>query len=269
MMEWSRPGQRTVLMSRDLICQWLKVPAEPWPPDHYTLLGVAPAEKELPRIEQHVEQRMQIVRRYQLTHPEPATEGLNLLARAFICLSDPNTRKVYDAALFGTAEPIAEPEPDEAEAPEQLLDAPEAAPAPAVARTILDTAVAEPPRPRPVLPPALRDTPAPGRALDLGPVPLLPAEPAALAPGRTPPPGKEKLDPAVESARDSGCPQGPGHAAGVVRPPGPYAPPGPRLGSRRQVSCLAETPPDPHRCPGVGPVPDRSPRQDAQGSRRS
>src|SRR5262245_45141242 len=138
MMEKIFPRERIAAMSRELICQWLKVPTEPWPPDHYTLLGVPPAERDVARIEQTVEQRMQTVRRYQLTHPDPATAALNLLARAFVCLSDPAARKAYDAALFGTAEPAAEPEADEA--PEQLLDLPEAAPAPA--RAPVETAVA-------------------------------------------------------------------------------------------------------------------------------
>src|SRR4051812_10002347 len=103
-------------MSRELICQWLKIAADPWPPDHYSLLGVSPSEKDPARIEQVAELRMQTVRRYQLTNPEPATEALNLLARAFIIISDPPARKAYDALLFGNAEPAIEAEPEEAEA---------------------------------------------------------------------------------------------------------------------------------------------------------
>src|SRR5262245_5577834 len=207
MIEKERLGQLTASMSRELICQWLKVPDDPWPPDHYTLLGVPPAEKDPARIEQFVEQRMQTVRRYQLTNPEPATEALNLLARAFVCLSDPAARRAYDAGLFGSAEPVAEPEPDEAEAPEELLDAPEAAPA----RAPAEAAVAAPPRQRPALPGLFKDTPAPpNRGVDLRTLPVLPVEPVLLPsePATPLPAPREKVDPAVESARGRSAQRG-------------------------------------------------------------
>ena len=40
------------------------------------------------------------VRRYQLTHPELATEAMNRLAQALCCLTDPVTKRAYDALLF-------------------------------------------------------------------------------------------------------------------------------------------------------------------------
>lgn len=87
-------------MSHELICTWLKIPADPWPPDHYTLLGLDPAEADPARIENHVHQRHESLLRYQLTHPEQVTEAMNRLAQAFNCLSDPAAKKAYDTAHF-------------------------------------------------------------------------------------------------------------------------------------------------------------------------
>jgi hypothetical protein len=84
-----------------VICSWLGIPPDQWPPDHYTLLGLPPGEKDPDRIERHVQQRLEQVRRYQLTTPEPATEAMNRLAQAFVCLTDPQARQAYDERLFG------------------------------------------------------------------------------------------------------------------------------------------------------------------------
>jgi hypothetical protein len=52
------------------------------------------------------------VRRYQLANPEPATEAMNRLAQALCCLSDPATKRAYDASL-GLVSPAApEPKPE-------------------------------------------------------------------------------------------------------------------------------------------------------------
>src|SRR5438093_8166880 len=96
-------------MSHDLICSWLGLPAGSWPPDHYTLLGLARDETDIGRIEQQVHERMERVRRYQLLNPEPATEAMNRLAQALICLTDPQARKAYDAKLLADATPAFEP----------------------------------------------------------------------------------------------------------------------------------------------------------------
>jgi hypothetical protein len=62
------------------------------------------------------------LRPYQLNHPEEVTEGMNRLARAFSCLTDPASKKAYDSALLAprgegdqnaavgeTAEALADP----------------------------------------------------------------------------------------------------------------------------------------------------------------
>jgi hypothetical protein len=95
----------TKLVDTSIICAWLSIPLNEWPPDHYTLLGLPPGEKDDERIERQVQQRLELVRRYQLTNPEPATEAMNRLAQAFVCLSDPQARAAYNQALFGSMQP--------------------------------------------------------------------------------------------------------------------------------------------------------------------
>jgi hypothetical protein len=148
-------------MSHDLICEWLKLPAGNWPPDHYTMLGLPQGEANVERIERQVHTRLELVRRYQLTHAEQATEAMNLLARAFVCLTDPAAKKAYDADLLGiVAPPDGEAGEDEPEAPLELVapappPVPEPAPPSARART-------DGPAPRgPQRPPALTDIPVP------------------------------------------------------------------------------------------------------------
>src|SRR5437660_765809 len=87
-------------MSHACICDWLGLPAEAWPPDHYRLLGLPPGEGDAARIEQQVHDRLEKVRRYQLLHPEHATEAMNRLAQAFVCLTNPEAKKTYDTKLF-------------------------------------------------------------------------------------------------------------------------------------------------------------------------
>jgi hypothetical protein len=88
-------------MSHDEIRSWLSLPPGAWPPDHYTLLGLAPGENDPVRIEQQVHDRLVRLRSHQLNHPDQATEAMNLLARAFSCLMDPQAKRTYDAALLG------------------------------------------------------------------------------------------------------------------------------------------------------------------------
>src|SRR5262249_25432894 len=69
--------------------------------DHYTLLGLEPGEADTRRIEQRVQERMESLRRYQLTQADQVTEGMNRLAQALVCLTDPAAKKAYDAQLSG------------------------------------------------------------------------------------------------------------------------------------------------------------------------
>jgi hypothetical protein len=100
-------------MDPHLICTWLSLPKDVWPPDHYRLLGLNPGEADTERIEREVHARLEIVRRYQLAQQEEATEAMNRLAQAFVCLTDPEARKAYDAQQQGgpptAKDPLAGP----------------------------------------------------------------------------------------------------------------------------------------------------------------
>jgi hypothetical protein len=123
-------------MSRDLLSNWFGVAVSDWPPDHYRLLGLTPGESNLGLIEQRVHQRLDEVRRYQVAHPEPATEAMNRLAQAFVCLTDPLKKKAYDDALLprpvepvrpvppSLPRPVPEPPPLHPAAPEPLREEP-------------------------------------------------------------------------------------------------------------------------------------------------
>jgi hypothetical protein len=80
-------------MNQDLLCRWLAVEGKAWPPDPYTLVGVTQGECDLARIEQRVHERMAKLRGYQLSHPDEATEGMNRLAQAFVCLAEAAARQ--------------------------------------------------------------------------------------------------------------------------------------------------------------------------------
>jgi len=85
-------------MNHDKIYTWLGLPSGHWPPDHYSLLGLQPGEGDIARIEYHVQERLAKLRCYQLSHPDQATEAMNRLAQAFMCLTDPIAKKAYDQA---------------------------------------------------------------------------------------------------------------------------------------------------------------------------
>ena len=144
-------------MKPDLICEWLGLPAGTWPPDHYRLLGLEPGESDAERIEQRVHERLEAVRHYQMAHPEQATEAMNRLAQAYVCLTDASSKRAYDAALLGTAAPVAVAEAPavKAERPDPLawLFGPAGVP-----RSLSAT---PPPLPRLPLPPPAQPEPLP------------------------------------------------------------------------------------------------------------
>ena len=164
-------------MGHELICEWLGLPPEAWPPDHYRLLGLEPGESDPELIEQRVHQRLDSVRHYQMTHPELATEAMNRLAQAYVCLTDPAGKRSYDAALNGMGAPVAVAEAPAP--PSKTLDPLDWLFGPAAPRSPTAT---PPPLPRlPSLPPA---------------------QPQILAPAAEPEP-PEPVDPLVAAARDS------------------------------------------------------------------
>ncbi len=117
----------TKLVDPAIVCGWLGIPPDQWPPDHYTLLGLRPGEPDAEKIERQVQQRLELVRRYQLASPDAATEAMNRIAQAFCCLTDPQARRGYDQALFGDSPPAPAPPVETASAaPPAAETAPEA-----------------------------------------------------------------------------------------------------------------------------------------------
>jgi hypothetical protein len=86
-------------MKQEVICSWLGLVPADWPPNHYKLLGLEPGEENVACIEHHVQERMARLRCYQICNPEQATEAMNRLAQAFVCLTDPQAKRRYDASL--------------------------------------------------------------------------------------------------------------------------------------------------------------------------
>ena len=163
-------------MSHELICEWLGLPAGAWPPDHYRLLGLEPGESDAELIEQRVHQRLDSVRHYQMTHPEQATEAMNRLAQAYVCLTDPAGKRSYDAALLNGAAPVA------------VAEAPRPSDKPDPLAWLFGPAVSSP-RPASATPPPLPRLP------DLPPAPTQTIEPA--------PDPAEPVDPVIAAAQDS------------------------------------------------------------------
>lgn len=122
-------------MNPSLLQSWLRLSPGSWPPDHYALLGVTPADAEPARIEMLVMERMEVLRRHQLRHPDLVTLGMNQLAQALVCLTDSDERAAYDAkhgfhALRTQAVELKQPTP--------AAVAPEPAPSPPISIYDLD-----------------------------------------------------------------------------------------------------------------------------------
>ena len=101
-------------MNHEMLCTWLGLPKTVWPPDAWTLLGLARGVHDLPIIEQRVHDRMAKLRCYQLSFPEEATEGMNRLAEAFVTLTETNGKPqvvepVQAAAPAATKKKSADP----------------------------------------------------------------------------------------------------------------------------------------------------------------
>ncbi|MCX7666772.1 MAG: hypothetical protein N2112_14650 [Gemmataceae bacterium] len=77
----------------------MNLPSGPWPPDYFTLLELSHEETSPEEIEERVFVRMERLRKYQITHPEVVSEGMNLLAKAMDTLTDPVNRQSYLLAL--------------------------------------------------------------------------------------------------------------------------------------------------------------------------
>jgi hypothetical protein len=87
-----------------LICEWLHLPADAWPPDPCRLLGIDEASPTQHLLDERVHERMEIVRRYQLAHPEECTEAMNRLAQAYVALAPRSEPSLNEQLLVLEAE---------------------------------------------------------------------------------------------------------------------------------------------------------------------
>jgi len=199
-------------MDYDLICSWLGLPPGEWPPDHYRLLGLAPGENRAELIEQRVHQRLDTVRRYQMMHPEQATEAMNRLAQAFVCLTEAASKAAYDAQLGIRASPapppqaetrdwLSSPPPIAVPVEPASVGAGPASPAPMAAPSVppplppaatlnYSSSLPPPVRQPPPLPPLLGETEPPAAP-----------EAVPVAPPAAPAPPPEPVDPVLEAAQ--------------------------------------------------------------------
>jgi hypothetical protein len=194
-------------MSHELICNWLGLPSGAWPPDHYQLLGLAPGESDADLIEQRVHQRLDAVRRYQMMHPEQATEAMNRLAQAFVCLTEPASKRVYDATLLGVApapQPVEVAESEPPAALECLYKPTVTNDTPFPTGKLPPNILPPPPLPAAALPPPLPEPVAQVVVPAVPPAPELPPSPLGVVlPPLPPAPPVEQVDPAVEAARSA------------------------------------------------------------------
>ncbi|MFO0809473.1 MAG: hypothetical protein U0746_12680 [Gemmataceae bacterium] len=81
-----------------------------WPPDHYAILGLAAGEVDPLEVELRAAERTERLRAYQLAEPDAATDALNRVAQALVCLTDPAAKDAYDATRgVALKEPLVAP----------------------------------------------------------------------------------------------------------------------------------------------------------------
>lgn len=200
-------------MDRNVICSWLGLPPETWPPDHYRLLGLQPGEDNAELIEQRVHERLDTVRCYQISHPEQATEAMNRLAQAFVCLTEPSSKKSYDVQL-GIA--VAEPASETPVLPPPHPNTIEWLPSPAPDPASVHYAEAPPARLPPPLPsvlpaaiiPPIAEKPEPPDELPMA-IPI--ASPLPIGPPLEP------VDPVLEAAQSGPARRGIGTRRGLYQ----------------------------------------------------
>ena len=203
-------------MSHDMICSWLGLPTDAWPPNHYRLLGLEPGESDVALIEQRVHQRLETVRRYQMTNPEQATEAMNRLAQAYVCLTDTSAKRAYDLTLPISRARAAPPPPPpplpkaQPRDPLVWLYTPEMGGPGDEVPPLPPVRVPPPPPPPP--PPLPAHAVAVEEAIDV--LEVVPDEPPVPPPPPAPP---EPVDPVLESARSAPVRRGIGTRRALYR----------------------------------------------------
>lgn len=84
-------------MALDVYKDWLGIPDGPRPPDHYTLLRLVQFEDDTEKIRANYRKLNGHVRKYASgQYSIPSQELLNELAKAMLCLTDPERKREYD-----------------------------------------------------------------------------------------------------------------------------------------------------------------------------
>ena len=92
--------------------EWLGIPPEEQPPNHYRLLGVDLFEGNAEKIAQAALARTETLRNYQLgSHSKSLQKILSEVARAKICLLDPEKKATYDTKIGQRIAPTEPPGP--------------------------------------------------------------------------------------------------------------------------------------------------------------
>jgi WD40 repeat protein len=83
----------------DPCSKWLNIPEGERPPNHYLLLGLDLFESDPSTIRNAADERSKAVRPRCLKYPDVATQLLNEIAKARVCLIDPDRKAAYDELL--------------------------------------------------------------------------------------------------------------------------------------------------------------------------
>ena len=84
----------------DVYLDWLGIPEGPRPPDHYELIRCVRFEDDPEKIRAHYKKLNAHVRKYATgQYSELSQELLNELAKAMLCLTDPERKRDYDESL--------------------------------------------------------------------------------------------------------------------------------------------------------------------------
>jgi hypothetical protein len=84
----------------DVYLDWLGIPEGPRPPDHYVLLRCVRFEDDPDKIRAHYKKLNNHVRKYATgQYSERSQTLLNELAKAMLCLTDPERKREYDESL--------------------------------------------------------------------------------------------------------------------------------------------------------------------------
>ncbi len=95
--------------------KWLAIPPEEQPPNHYRLLALTLYESDPDVIANAADQRMVHIKSFQSgKHSAASQKILNEVAKAKVCLLDPEKRAEYDQQLRAELAPVVdEPEPEQ------------------------------------------------------------------------------------------------------------------------------------------------------------